>query len=304
MNSRTALLTGGTGFIGSHLAKRLVRDGWQVHVITTSHSSCDRLHEIADRVTFHEHDGSTASMFAIVASARPDIVFHLASLFLSEHTADQLESLITSNVLFGTQLVEAMMANGVPLLVNTGTSWEHYCNSAYSPVNLYAASKHAFESILQYYVEAKGLQAITLKLFDTYGPDDPRPKLFTLLRRIADEQKTLGMSPGEQMIDLMHVDDVVEAFVLSADRLLCSAVEGHERYAVSSGAPIRLRDLVELFGRVIGRPLPIEWGGRPYREREVMVPWNTGVSVPGWLPTVGLEEGIGLMEKIEQGGRI
>jgi nucleoside-diphosphate-sugar epimerase len=243
-------------------------------------------------------------MFAIVASARPDIVFHLASLFLSEHTADQLESLITSNVLFGTQLVEAMMANGVPLLVNTGTSWEHYCNSAYSPVNLYAASKHAFESILQYYVEAKGLQAITLKLFDTYGPDDPRPKLFTLLRRIADEQKTLGMSPGEQMIDLMHVDDVVEAFVLSADRLLCSAVEGHERYAVSSGAPIRLRDLVELFGRVIGRPLPIEWGGRPYREREVMVPWNTGVSVPGWLPTVGLEEGIGLMEKIEQGGRI
>ena len=292
MNSRTALLTGGTGFIGSHLAKRLVRDGWQVHLVTTSHSSRDQLQEIADRVTFHEHDGSTASMFAIVASARPDIVFHLASLFLSEHTAEQVEALITSNVLFGTQLVEAMTANDVRLLINTGTSWEHYCNSAYSPVNLYAASKQAFESILQYYVEAKGLQAVTLKLFDTYGADDPRPKLFTLLRRIADASSTLGMSPGEQLIDLVHVDDVVEAFQLAAARLLANDVKGHERYAVSSGSPIRLRDLVKLYGHITGRVLPIEWGGRPYRSREVMVPWNSGVSVPGWQPKVGLEEGI------------
>ncbi len=298
MNLRTALVTGGTGFIGSHLAKRLVCDGWQVHLVATSHSSRDQLQEIADRVTFHEHDGSTARMFAIVASARPDISFHLASLFLSEHTAEQVDSLITSNVLFGTQLVEAMTANGVRLLVNAGTSWEHYCNSAYSPVNLYAATKQAFENILQYYVEAKGLQVITLKLFDTYGTDDLRPKLFTLLRRIAVEQKTLEMSPGEQLIDLVYIDDVVEAFVLAAERLLDTAVEGHERYAVSSGLPVRLRDLVELYGQVTGRVLPIEWGGRPYRPREVMVPWNTGAIVPGWLPKVGLEEGLGKMESI------
>ena len=100
------------------------------------------------------------------------------------------------------------------------------------------------------------------------------------------------MSPGEQMIDLVHVDDVVEAFVLSAQRLVSGTVEGHERYAVSSGRPIKLRELVELFVRVTAGPLAIEWGGRPYRDREVMIPWNTGSPVPGWQPKVGLEEGI------------
>lgn len=299
MNPCTALLTGGSGFIGSHLAIRLVRDGWNVHMVTTPRSNRDQLQDIAADVTFHVHDGSTAGMFEIVAGVKPLVVFHLASLFLSEHTAQQIEPLIRSNVLFGTQLVEAMTANGVYLLVNTGTSWEHYCNSPYSPVNLYAATKQAFESILQYYVEAKDLRVITLKLFDTYGPDDPRPKLLTLLRRIAAEQKTLDMSPGEQMIDLVYINDVVEAFVSSAERLLDNTVEGHERYAVSSGTPLRLRDLAELYGRVTGRALPIEWGGRPYRDREVMVPWNSGTLVPGWQPKVGLEEGLRKMENIQ-----
>jgi len=301
MNLRKALLTGGSGFIGSHLARRLIRDGWEVHMVTSPRSNRDQLQDIAADVTFHVHDGSSAGMSGIVAGVKPLVVFHLASLFLSEHTAEQVEPLLRSNVLFGTQLVEAMTANGVRLLVNTGTSWEHYCSKPYSPVNLYAATKQAFESILQYYVEAKGLRAVTLKLFDTYGPDDPRPKLFTLLRRIADEQKPLGMSPGEQMIDLVYIDDVVEAFVSSAERLFAKAVEGHERYAVSSGTPLRLRELVELYGRVTGRSLPIEWGGRPYRDREVMVPWNSGTTLPGWQPKVGLEEGIRRMEQTRQG---
>lgn len=303
MNKKRALITGGTGFIGSHLTRRLVRGGWEVHIISAS-GRHDLLQDLANELTFHVHDGSTGQMCEIVANARPDMVFHLASLFLSEHTAEQVEPLIQSNILLGTQLVEAMSAHGVRLLVNTGTSWEHFCNSPYSPVNLYAATKQAFEAVLQYYVEAKGLRAVTLKLFDTYGPDDPRPKLFTLLRRIAGEQTALAMSPGEQLIDLVHVDDVVEAFWLSAERLFAGVVEGHERYAVSSGAQLRLRDLVELFGRVTGRTLPIEWGGRPYRDREVMVPWNVGPAVPGWQPRIGLEDGLRKVEEDMQSGLV
>lgn len=295
MNTKKALISGGTGFIGSHLVRHLVQTGWDVHVVSSSDKH-DLLLDVSDVITIHIHDGSTERMHEIVAAADPDIVFHLASLFLSEHTAAQVESLIRSNILFATQLVDAMAAHGVRLLVNTGTSWEHFCNSTYSPVNLYAATKQAFEAILQYYIEARALQVVTLKLFDTYGSGDPRPKLFTLLRRIAGEQTVLAMSPGEQLIDLVHVDDVVEAFVFAAERLFTGVVEGHERYAVSSGKPIRLRELVEIYKRVTGRELPIEWGERPYRPREVMVPWSDGAVLPGWSPKVGLEEGLWGME--------
>ncbi|HEY6099686.1 MAG TPA: hypothetical protein VIW03_09665, partial [Anaeromyxobacter sp.] len=78
----------------------------------------------------------------------------------------------------------------------------------------------------------------------------------------------------------------------AARRLLADEVRGHERYAVSSGAPLPLRDLVGLYARVAGKPLPIEWGKRAYRRREVMVPWRRGTPLPGWAPAVSLEEGI------------
>lgn len=300
MASRKALLTGATGFIGSHVARRLVESGWSVHVILRVDADVSPITGILDRLTIHRHDGSTEGLEEIVRQAAPDMVFHLASLFLAQHRPEDVEPLVRSNVLFGAQLLEAMVKHGVHRLVNTGTSWQHYESRDYSPVNLYAATKQAFEDILRYYTEAASLRGISLKLFDSYGPGDTRPKLFTLLRRVAEQKEQLAMSPGEQLIDLVYIDDIVDCFILAAERLMTGAVTCHESYAVSSGAPVRLRELVEVYGRVLGKPLPIEWGGRPYRPREVMVPWNTGESLPGWRPKVGLEEGIARME----GGRV
>jgi len=200
--------------------------------------------------------------------------------------------LITSNITFGAQILEAMIHFHVPYLVNTGTAWQHYKNASYNPVNLYAATKQAFEDVLAYYVEAHSLQAITLKLNDTYGPADPRPKLFTLLGQAARGKTHLEMSPGEQFLDLVYIDDVVEAFLIAAFRLFSNVQVGHSRYVVSSGQPVQLRTLVEIYQKVTGQKLDIVWGGRPYREREVMLPWTDGDRLPGWEPQTTLEDGI------------
>ena len=94
------------------------------------------------------------------------------------------------------------------------------------------------------------------------------------------------------MIDLVHIDDVVLAFVTAADRLIAGETQKHEKYGVSSGKPMPLKELVELYGGVIGMQLPIEWGGRPYREREVMVTCSTLSTLPEWSPKIQLEDGI------------
>lgn len=292
MTIRKALITGGTGFVGSNLARRLALDGWQVHIITIPNDNLAQIKDVAERVTLHVHDGSTEGLHKIVAEAQPEVVFHLASLFLSEHLLSDITTLVSSNILFGTQLLEAMADQGVTKIVNTGTSWQHFENKGYSPVNLYAATKQAFEDILQYYVEARDIQAITLKLFDTYGPNDPRPKLLHLLKKIAGEGASLSMSPGEQVIDLVHINDVVKAFVMGAKRLNTDLVEGHEKYAVTSGNPMSLRMVVKAFEKSIGRNINIEWSGRPYRTREVMVPWSDFKTLPGWKSDVKLEEGL------------
>jgi len=293
MRGNVALVTGGTGFVGSNLCRSLVKNGWRVHIIAIPHDiGGTLLDDIRDQLDIHVHDGSTACMSSIMATVMPDIVFHLASLFLSEHTEEDIDRLIISNVLFGNQLLEAMAVHRVFRIVNTGTSWQHYGNEAYSPVNLYAATKQAFEDVMRYYVEAKGIKAITLKLFDTYGPNDPRPKLFHLLEKLAQEGSSLTMSPGEQLVDLVHVTDVVAAFEIASDRLVHGLVEGHEIYAVTSGNPMTLKEVVDVFERALRKKLAIEWGGRPYRAREVMSLWDKGKRLPGWSPTYSLETGI------------
>lgn len=297
-NPKTAIITGATGFVGSHVVQRLIADGWDMHLIIRSKTRLSLIQNILDYVKLHQHDGSTNGLINILESVKPQIVFHLASLFLAQHESEDIEPLLQSNMIFSTQLVEAMVTNGVYQLVNTGTSWQHFENVDYNPVCLYAATKQAFETILTFYTETTPLKVINLKLFDTYGPNDLRVKLFSLLQKVAREQKPLAMSPGEQLIDIVYIDDVVDAFVLAAERLHNNKVQEWEEYAVSSGNPIKLRELVETYSRIIGKPLPIEWGGRPYRTREVMVPWNKGILLPGWEPKISIEEGIRRMERI------
>ncbi|TWI60649.1 nucleoside-diphosphate-sugar epimerase [Pseudoduganella lurida] len=291
MSGPTALLTGATGFIGAALTRRLLADGWQVHVVLRPASSRAAL-PADGALHVHVHDGSSAGLRAIVGAARPDVVFHLASLFLAQHGPDDTERLIESNVLFSTQLAEAMVAAGAHRLLNTGTSWQHYQDGDYDPVCLYAATKQAFEAILRYYTTCTPLRSVTLKLFDTYGPGDPRPKLMHLLQKTAHSGAHLAMSPGEQLIDLVYIDDVVDAFVAAAGRLLSGAGAASEAFGVSSGRPLPLRELAATFARVSGLPLDIEWGGRPYRPREVMQPWTRYSTLPGWQPRVTLEDGL------------
>lgn len=286
-----ALVTGATGFIGGHIARRLVRDGWQVHILTRAGSRLPTTPEFSQIIN-NVHDGSTEGMVRCVAQSNPDVVFHIASHVLSSHTAKDVDSLIASNVLFGNQLLEAMEVNEIKKIINTGTFWQNYNKEEYNPVCLYAATKQAFEAILEYYVQACGVEAITLKLFDSYGSDDPRPKLFNLLNKSAESGEPLDMSAGAQLIDIVHIDDVTEAYVIAAERLLCGVVSIHEYYEVSSGHQMPLRELVEKYAEFSGQNIQVNWGARLYRDREVMEPLNMGIALPGWRVKVDLQSGI------------
>jgi len=284
--SARALVTGATGFIGRHLVRHLHTAGWEIAVLSRRQSQSTE----APTQSFL-YTGQTAEVMRAVADFRPDTVFHLASLFLVQHTAEQIEPLISSNVLLGTQLLEAMRDAGIHSLVNAGTAWQNFAGDAYLPVNLYAATKQAFEDILLYYVETGGVRAVTLKLFDSYGPGDTRRKLLTLLLDSLRTGEPLAMSGGEQVLDLVHVDDICRAFLRAAELASDPSQPGNAIYSVSGGQRRTLRAVVETLGQVAGHSLPIVWGARSYREREVMLPW-TGPSVPGWQPCISLENGL------------
>lgn len=283
-----ALVTGATGFIGGHLVRSLLVDGWETHAIVRPFSNATTLRDVLGNSNVHEHDGSTSGLISIVGSVGPLAVFHLASAVITDYVAVDVEALIRSNILFGTQLLEAMAVAGVSVIVNTGTISQHYEGREYSPVYLYSATKQAFQDVLQFYCEARGLHAVTLELPDTYGPGDKRPKLLTLLAGAARTGETLALTPGDQFLDLLHVDDVAHGYEVAADGLLTGKLPSPSRYRLSSGSLVRLKDVVELYREATGHTVSVVWGGRPYRVREVMEPRSPVPVLPGWIPSRSL----------------
>lgn len=293
MKAPSVIVTGATGFIGSNLVQHLLAQNWKVSILVRESSVPALTDTQRNQIRVIVDDPQDTSGIRLANSLQGvDLVFHLASLFLSTHQAIDVPRLVESNILFGARLLEAMKQSGVTKLVNTGTSWQHFEDEQSNPVNLYAATKTAFQALIDFYSSAGFLQCVTLKLFDTYGPNDPRTKLVHLLMKAAKTGENLALSPGEQKIDLVHIRDVTEAYIVAAKLLISGSIQKHESFVISSGHPLSVKDLVDRLQGAIGAQINASFGERPYREREVMVPYSSGTPLPGWQPRLSLDEGL------------
>lgn len=292
MTKPSCILTGATGYIGSRVVKHLLSEGWRVSVIVKPTSALDNIEEVVDKVRVCEYDGRIDTLIAFFDEMQAEVVMHLAAAAIIDHSPKQVKVLVDSNVGFGAEVLEAMRYSRTRLFVGTGSYWQNYDSDDYNPVDLYAATKEAFEKILQYYVDAHGFRAITLRLFDVYGEDDKRPKLWNILRDIAGTDRSIDLTSGEQLLDMVHISDVVRAYE-AAYSWLCDHPElRNEVYGVDSGVRMPLRDIVELFREVIAKPINLNWGAKPYRPREVMKPASSYVRLPNWNAKVQLMKGL------------
>lgn len=260
-------MTGSTGFIGRNLTARLERDGHEVFALKRGDD-----------------------VLKTVREARPEVTYHLASLFLAENTYEQVKPLIESNLLLGAELADALTRENCPALVAAGTAWQNFAGKKGTASCLYAATKESFESLLRYYGDALALRSCVLKLYDTYGPGDTRRKLLNVMREAARTKTPIGMSPGEQKIELLHVSDAVEAFLIAGERVRRPGPGRLEEFYLRTGRALTLRELAGVVFRFL--PLQANFGERPYRAREVMEPWSEGEVLPGWTPKIALEDGL------------
>ncbi len=286
------IVTGATGFIGSNLVRKLVDLDYDVYIICRKSSKLRSISDCLNNIKVYRYDNDLNNLIEYFNKIKPDCVFHLASSVIVEHKPKDIDNLINSNLRFSTHILEAMLQSGTRKIINTGTSWQHYENKEYNPVCLYAATKEAFEKLLEYYIEAENFKAITLKLFDTYGENDIRGKLINLLNKYAKDNYVLEMSNSNQVVDLVHVEDVIQAYLRTYDYLSNKKDYYHEKFAVSSERVITLKELIEIYENVTEKKLNIRWGAKPPRKREVFRLWNDYTLVPGWETTLSLEEGL------------
>lgn len=285
------LITGATGFIGKHLVRRLVDQGDEVSILVRSTS---KTNNIPKEVSVVYLPATQTELVEVFKQEKFDGVIHLASLYLMSHTAGDVETLIDSNVKLGTKVIDAATVVGVSFFINTGSFAQHFESHPYSPTNLYAATKQAFQDICQFYAETTDTVVTTLELYNTFGPGDTRPKLFNLWSNAIKDAKILDMSPGEQIIDITYIDNVTDAYLLAIQHLVSDkglTLSG-KSYTLMSPERMTLKDLSKVFAEEVGGELKINFGGFPYRNRETMVPMDKGEVLPGWSTKVSLREGI------------
>jgi nucleoside-diphosphate-sugar epimerase len=264
-NAKKIMVTGATGFVGSYLVPLLLRENFRVAIIKRKQTKYENQHI---KVIVRVIDSDTyESICSGMRNFKPDIVIHLATLYINKHNPKQIAELIDSNITFGTYVLEAMAENNVSKFVNIGTQAQHFGNKQYCPVNLYAATKEAFKNILTFYV-GKGIQHKTIELFDTYGAGDTRKKIMELLITACRNRDPLDLTPGGQFIDLSSVDDICKFLTVHVKE---SDFFDNGTIALS-GNVVKLRDLGAMIELHFNTPGILRWGAKQYRDNEMMEP--------------------------------
>jgi nucleoside-diphosphate-sugar epimerase len=290
-----ALVTGATGFLGEHLCARLVACGVTTASLVRPASAEITIARLRKDTTVISTDGSTKGLAEALETARPDIVFHLAAKYIATHGPEDITTLVADNVELTAKLCEALSISGCERLVSAGTAWQHAGSPSGDttpfPNTLYAATKQAADEMIDYYARATGLHAITLKIYDSYGPGDPRRKFLNVLAETAARGETLRASPGDQKLHTVHVDDIIDGFVHAGNLLHADEISGRHSFTLPSPKAITLQDLAETWKTATGSDARIEWGAMPHRPGEVMIPWE-GTALPGWSARIALEDGL------------
>lgn len=294
---KRAVVTGGTGYIGSNLIRTLLKENWHVSIIADPKFGYSNIEEVLADVDVVEYSGDITILLEWFSANDPDVVFHLAAAIITDYKPNEIANLIQSNIQFGCEVMEAMLKSSCRNLICTGSYWQNYNSDVYNPVDLYAATKEAFETMCQYYIDRYKYKVISLRLFDVYGENDKRPKLLNRLFQIAGTQLTLDISPGEQMLDLIHISDVCSGY-LKAYEYMCSREFSRVGvFGICTGKRHRLKNIICIFEKILGKHINVNIGGRPYKEREVMFPTISYPQLPNWYAKISIEEGLDKFNK-------
>lgn len=298
MDKKTALVTGGAGFIGSNLAKLLLRKGWNVRIID-NFSTGKR--ENIDGLGIDVVEGDICDQKAIHKACRGvDVVFHLAASVGRQRSIDNPTLDSTVNLIGTVNVLEGMRANSVKKIIYsssaaifgelmTPTIDENHLQNADSP---YGVSKLAAEKMILAYSELYGIIAICLRYFNIYGEGQQFDSYGNVIpifaKRIFNNEDIIVYGDGQQTRDFVNVKDVVLANYLAATK-----AEKTDVFNLGSGDSITINTLVSLMQDICKSKATINY--EPKRAGDVMhckAETKKATKLLGFTAAVPMEDGL------------
>ena len=296
------LITGSTGYIGRRVVASLLEVMPEAEIVALCRDV-----DKADRLCHSKRciNVSVNDMAHFVPQFAPQLVLHLATLSTSSDDTDIIQPIIDTNITFGVRLLDILSTtNSLRLFVNVGSFAEYRngLNAGQHDAYLYTATKSAFRHFVEYYSAKCGFKHITTVPYTVYGGNDTAKKLMDYMVESATAIEPVKMTAGEQILDFVHVDDIVRFFVNVAlaanDELRFQLLADGEEFHLGTGVGTKVRHLADIISDKMGVPLNIEWGGRPYRPLDVMyavAPIKTNSIFFNWHANITLSQGLNLM---------
>lgn len=299
MTERTkVLVTGGAGFIGSHLVDELLENGYDVAVV--DNLSSGQLRNLNHQATFHHAELNDARLTQIIQRERPEIVFHLAAQSSVRQSALDPVADAGSNVMGTVRLIAAAAAEGVEKFIFSSTGGAIYgdpdtlpCDekTTINPLTPYALSKHVGEQYLELFNATYGLDYTILRYANVYGPgqnpDGEAGVIAIFAGMMLSERRPQIFGDGLQERDFVYVSDVVKANLAAVNR-------GHNRtYNIGTGRQVSVLQIYEMLREITGYDQDPDY--RPRRAGEVLniaLDSTRAEKELKWTPEVPLEDGL------------
>jgi UDP-glucose 4-epimerase len=288
LSGQKILITGASGFLGSHLSRRLWQTGYEVHAVSR------KQHSAQDAVRWWQGDlADLGTAREVLTAIRPDVVFHLSGLVTAapdlQLVLPTFATLLTSTVNTLTLATEI----GCRRIVLAASLTEPEPSEIEpTPASPYAAAKWASSTYGRMFHKLYGTSVVSVRPFMTYGPAQDVRKIvpYVILSALHGERPKL--STGEQLFDWVYIDDVVEGLVAAAH---APGIEGHT-IDLGSGILTPIRGVVQRILQLVGSATEPEFGALPDRPYEPVRTANTADAYVklGWKPTTSLQDGLEL----------
>jgi UDP-glucose 4-epimerase len=293
------LVTGGAGFIGSHVVDALIEEGHTVVVVDDL--STGRVEHVNPQATFYHVDIRSPELAEVFQRERPDLInHHAAHADVRRSVADPRYD-AEVNILGSLNLLECARQNGISKLIYASTGGAIYGEPVYlpcdedhplGPICPYGVSKLTVERYLSYYGHAYAFQYTVLRYPNVYGPrQDPTGEggvVAIFSRRMLGGEQVVINGSGEQERDFLYVADVVRANILAQDRL-----DG-QIYNLGTGVGTSVNDLFALMASKSGYAgEPFYGPQKPGETFKIYLDASKARQELNWQPEVGVEQGLG-----------
>jgi nucleoside-diphosphate-sugar epimerase len=261
------LVTGSTGFVGRHLVPKLIEAGHQITEVTIEPEVSQKLYgNTTLKIEVSENQDEFTSQ---IVGCNPEVVIHLASFLTSADDYNTLEKLLQVNIRFFCRLLDTLKNCNLKLFINTGTFAEYFKgDGVFDPAYLYSATKTASRSFLNYYSKVYNFKQVTVVPYTIYGGIDSQKKIIDIIYDSLDAETSIDLSPGEQVLDFIHIDDVTNFYVHLVDQI--NTIQNNSNFQLGTGKGTTLKQLTKLIEEKTKKKANINWGGKPYRQSDVM----------------------------------